>query len=263
MPRTAAVMVRVFIAAASAVSFCGCTQLPDSAVRQLDHAYKQLENKRYADCESTLNPVIKVYPTCAEMAPAYYMRGQSRLMQSQRESAKTDFKTACNLTSNREFRAWINAQLGNVAFDDQRFSEACMYYGRAVPDLPLLSPADRVLFQYGTSLQRSRKFTEARTVFAELLQCHPYSKHADEARQKYAWTGETFSVQCGSFSRMSSAENSAAKLREKGIDALAYPEHTADSKRYVVRVGRYRTHAEAHSVLERVRNVQPDAFIVP
>ena len=64
-------------------------------------------------------------------------------------------------------------------------------------------------------------------------------------------------------SRRGVAAESAARLREQGLNALSFPDLRGSAKHYVVRVGRYESYAEAQQTLATVRRVQADAFIVP
>ena len=250
--------VSVFFGAA------GCNQIPQSVMEQMEQAFQELDAKDYNGCEQMLNPIITSYGHSAGIAPAYYMRGQCRLRKAQREQAQMDFNTARYLTKDKKFRSWIDAQLGNIAFDDGSYGQACIHYRDAAKHMPQRPPADRVLYQYGVALQRTKQFANAREILRRVFTEFPSSQCASQARRKYSWDRDHYAIQCGSFSTLESANQEASRLRQEGVDAIAYPEFDDNGrKRFVIRVGRFTSYLQANRRLEAVRRVQPDAFIVP
>lgn len=248
---------------AAAVLLAGCQEQSADTVKQLDQARADLAAKRYAQCERTLDPIISKYNKELHTATALYMRAQCRMMTDRRREAQRDLTTAMPLASDKLLRGYIDAQLGNLAFEDGSYSQAAMHYEDALDKLPDEPPVDRVLYQYGIALQRLGRFNDGRKRLEEVYTKFPTSEHAVSAKRKHDWDGDYFSVQCGVFSRIALAHQAAARLRQDGINALAVPEEGGGSRRYVVRAGRYSTYAEANRELARVQRQQPDAFVVP
>ena len=241
----------------------GCSQLPPQAVHQIEQARVMLDTQRYAACERQLSPIIEVHRRQTGIAEAFYMRGQCRLMAGKREEARRDFQAASRLAHDKDLLARIEAQLGNMAFDDVWYDRACEHYARALEHLPGEPPTDRVLYQYGVALQRSRRFAQARQVFAKVDSQYPASEFASAARGKQDWNGKYYAVQCGAYDRIDLARKAAARLRKSGINAIVFPIRRNGRTRHVIRVGRFQTYREVSRKLEQVRHVQPDAFIVP
>ncbi len=198
-----------------------------------------------------------------DSAHALYLRGQCQLRLGQRNRAIRDLQVALRTVRNQTLRALIETQFGNVAYDDGDYATACRWYRDAVTRLPAEPPADRVLFQYGSALQRVGAFDDARKVFARVYHAFPRSPHAAAARDKHDWDKPYFAVQCGAFNQPAASQQAAARLRERGLEARSLPEVRAGQRRYVVRVGQYRTYAEAERMLRQVQGYQPDAFVVP
>jgi TolA-binding protein len=260
--RGGASLLRIGVALGIA-ALAGCAQAPPAAVKQIEQARQRVTTGDYAGGERLLSPVIAAYAQEPGVAEAYYLRGQCRLKSGQRHDASSDLKKGLVLANDRALQVWIEVQLANMAYDDGKYERARFFYELAADDLPERTPSDRALYQYGVALQRTQRFKEARQVFGEVYRRFPSSEYASYARRKQSWTDDYFTVQCGVFSDIARAHRHAAKLREVGINALAVPDPDRPRERYIVRVGRMRSYAQAEQMLERVRVHQPDAFIVP
>lgn len=236
----------------------GCTSLPPDAAKQVNQGKAAFDGGRYADCDRTLTAVLNVHSANPAAADAFYYRGLARTQLRQRDPARRDLDSAARLAKDPALRALAHAQLGNLDFDDQRYGDAIRHYRAARPDLPASAPIDRILYQYGVALERTGASAESRQIFAELTQKYPSSPFAVQAGSRRGGAN-VFSIQCGVFNRGDLAQQAAGRLRGQGFDATVVP----DGGSFKVRVGRYRTYAEASAQLPRVRRVQPDAFIVP
>ena len=241
----------------------GCGKLSSAELRQLDQGRQSLAAARYAECDRILTPLINAHHNSSAAGEPLYLRGQARLKNNRRKEARNDLEAAQKLTNNVDVRTWSQVQLGNMFFDDQDYGRACHWYAMARKNLPSEEPSDRALYQYGVALQRHGRFDEARTILAEVYVNFPGSQYAVNARNKRSWKHNYFSVQCGVFNRIENAHQAASKLRQKGLDALAFPDDRNSSKRYVVRVGRYEDYHRARRMLDRVRGHQTDGFLVP
>jgi tetratricopeptide (TPR) repeat protein len=241
----------------------GCGGLSGGAVQQVDQARVALAGGRYDRAEQLLTPVIRAHGAHRDAAPAYYLRGQCRIQTGARDAARQDLHTALRLAGDPVLSAQVEAQLGNMAFDDEAYGIACGHYARAGGRLPRAAPADRVFFQHGVALQRAGRFADARKAYANLLQAFPGSPLAGAARRKQAWDDSHFTIQCGVFAQEASARQVAATLRARGLDTLTAPEIHGARRVFAVRAGRFPTYPDAARQLDRVRAVAADAFIVP
>ena len=229
-------------------------------IRQADRAYRYAQ---YEKSDRIASSVISAHSEELVGAEARYLRGLSRLRQGDRQAAQNDFLAALRRCEHRPLEVLLWVQLGNLAFDEQRYETAARCYQHATGDLPANIPADKVWYRCGVSLQRSGDFTGAREAFARLLAEHPASLLASSARRKLAWRADHFSVQCGAFSTEESARLAARKLRQDGVKAGVTRRDLRTTLPYVVLTGRFRNFDAAELALADVRRVQRDAFIVP
>jgi tetratricopeptide (TPR) repeat protein len=254
---------RLALAAASLALFGGCTSLPESAVQQVRAGYDAYKARHCDRSVEQLTGVIERYPNNPEVAEALYVRSLCRLRQGQRSSARADLERALVLSRRPVLSALVRAQLANIAFDNDSFAQSARLYARAVPDLPEQPPKDRILYQYGLSLQRTGRFTDARLVFADVFAKHPTSTYASAARRKFKWGHEYFTVQCGAFTQVTSARETASRLQQNGFDAATVPMSQDGTTLFVVHSGKHSTYSAALSAVNRLRSVVPGAFVVP
>ncbi|MFH0980213.1 MAG: SPOR domain-containing protein [Planctomycetota bacterium] len=241
----------------------GCAALPAPALRQIEEADQAYRAQRYRAAEELLSPVIEAHPENPDIAEALYVRALCRLRTQRAAEARADLDAALTRARRDELIDRIHTQLGNLEFDQERYNRAAAYYAEAYDGLPDRPPKDRVGYQYGIALQRTGRTTEARLVLAEVATDFPQSEFAVKARRKTEWSNDYFAIQCGVFESIARAHAQAKTLKDQGIDAIAIPDTSVSTKRYMVRVGRYRTYAAARQALSAVQRVQPDAFIVP
>ena len=242
---------------------CGCATLPASAVQRIREADRAYQTRRYGVAEKLLDPVIGSHGDKPDVAEALYLRGLCRLRTDRPAEARADLDRALYLARRNDLIDRLHTQLGNIEFDNERYNRAAVYYEHAYDDLPNRPPKDRVGYQYGVALQRLGRFADARSVLNGVAGDFPGSDYAASARRKAAWRHDYFAIQCGAYRKIGGAHNHARSLKNQGIDAIAQPDDSALTRRYVVRVGRYNTFATARQALPRVLRFQPDAFIVP
>lgn len=250
------------VAIAGGVLLAGCG-MPARAVKQVEQAESAVAAGQYERAEQLVEPVIRSHGKDAKAAPAYYVRAQCRIRGGQRDAAEQDLSRVLALSKNAELRASAEAQLGNIAFDQDDYRRAAAHYEKALAHLPQRPPTDRVLLQYGTALQRSGQFDDGRRVFSRMLEHYPSSPHAGVAQTRQAWPENYFAIQCGAFGQQSSAQSLASALRARGLQAGVFGEARGGGRVFLVRVGRFANYADAARLLERTRAVARDAFVVP
>lgn len=259
---SSAVKLTVWLVSGLLGAAAGCETPQAGTVKQIDLARRALNAADYAACDRFTGAIIRRMSNDPAVAEVLYLRGQCRLGAGRRQAARADFDRALVLAGDPELGMWLEVQIANMDFDDALYPQACIHYARAVPDLPNESPTDRILYQFGVALQRSQRFVEARRQFARLLSEFPKSSPAADARRKYAWTENHFSVQCGAFSRLDLAQKAAERLRSRGIDTFLVRERRG-GRRYLVLAGRLPTYRQAQEQFQQIRRFQSDAFIVP
>lgn len=246
-----------------ATALGGCTLLPPDAVRQVRSAHDAYRAGRYDQAAQVLSPVILKYGQSPEVCEALYLRALCRVQQRQMGSARQDLERALPRSERVDLTALIRAQLGHLAFDEDQYPQAAALYSQAEPDLPARGPLGQVLYQHGVSLQRSGRFADARPLFARVFKEFASSPLAVNARRKYDWNRDYFTVQCGAFTKMESTREVVDELRQRGIQVWVSPETRNSENFYVVQAGRHRTYAEAAATARAIQPVVSDVFIMP
>lgn len=255
--------LRIVLVALSLAAPAGCTMLPEPAVRQIRSAHEAYKARQFDRAARMLSPVIRKHPDTPEIAEALYLRGLCNVRLRRRAAARTDLEKALLRSQRPDLTAFIRAQLGNLAFDQGKYTQAAALYAQAEDNLPPRAPTDQILYQYGLSLQRSGRFTDARFAFARVFTEFPTRPYAGPARRKYKWGHKYFTVQCGAFTKIQSARELANELKQQGFKARIIREVRDGAGLYVVQAGKYRTYAKAVTAAHGMRGVVHDVFIVP
>ncbi|UCG16450.1 MAG: outer membrane protein assembly factor BamD [Phycisphaerales bacterium] len=253
----------VLIIAVVLLAPAGCALLPPTAVRQIRLAHDAYRAREFTRAAELVSPVIREHPNSPEIAEALYLRALCNVQTRRRVAASTDLEKALARSGRPELTALIRAQLGNLAFDDETYARAADFYGQAKGDLPPKPPTDQILYQYGVSLQRSGRFTDAKFAFADVFTRFPQSPYAAPARRKYQWRRPYFAVQCGAFTTVTLARELAQDLKVRGFEVRILREARGQSELYVVRSGKHRTYAEAVQAAHALRPIVHDVFVVP
>jgi tetratricopeptide (TPR) repeat protein len=232
-------------------------------VEQVRTAHQAYELKDYPQAVRLTSPVIRDYPDCPDTAEAWYIRGLSHLRMNHRPTARADLEQTLVRSQRPELTALAQAQLGNMDFDEGGYDRAASYYAQAEVALPSEPPTDRILYQYGLSLERTGRFAEAKFAFAEVFTKYPRSPVADAARRHYKWPHRYFAVQCGAFSKLDSARRITNRLAENGHAARIVKDDAESGTRYVIQAGRFPRYADAKAAAAAIRPMVDDVFIVP
>lgn len=241
----------------------GCANLPAGEVQRIQRANKLYAASNYVDAKRLLNVVIDAYPRTKGVGEAYYIRGMCELQGDRLDHARSDFQTALTMSSRSDLIAMANAQLGHLAYRNNRFTTASTHYAAAVKDFPKRPPLDEVYYRWGDSLQKTGHWKESRGALAKVMHLFPKSKLEIYARRKFAWRHEYFSIQCGAFEKSTSAQSLANTLRRQRFSAAVEVSVSGPRALHKVYVGSYPKYADAQIELARVRQVIPDAIIAP
>lgn len=267
MANRTAVNVRTRVSLALAglclLALGACRGLPDEGVRLLRDGNAQYQTGQYEEAERSMTKFIGRYSSSPASAEAYYVRGMARLALGQRGEAGEDFHAALKASKRRELTARAQAGLGNMAFDDGDYESAAKWLGKSLPVLSAEPPADEITYRLGVSYQRVGGWSQARKLFARIVEDYPDRPIEALARRQAAWNREYFAIQCGAFRQGANADKQAELLRRQGINAESIPDTWEDQPLFVVQVGRFDTYQQALKELPRVQQVVGDAIIRP
>jgi tetratricopeptide (TPR) repeat protein len=235
----------------------GCLQVnPKLAdgIRQGDRSYRQ---GNLLGAERVLTQALAEDNSSPEAGEAYYLRGLVRLKLNKVREAQSDFVRAAEITQSDEVKANARACLGSIAFNKKQYQQAYVFYRQAADSLPQISPTDRVLYRLAVSAQRIGQWQTAQRTFSQIIRNYPDTASAKEAQKaiKYNY----YTIVAGAFANASSATVRVNALNKAGLPARIEWNGTLNS----VRVGRYNNYPLAERALQRVRQVVPEALIVP
>jgi len=253
----------VAVGAIGTLAASGCAELPGGALRQLREAEQAYRLARFADSERLTTEVIDAHPDRPDTAEAYYIRGLSRLRLGQRVSAASDFEAGHRRCQREALEVLLSVQLGNLAYEDKAYGRAAGWFGPVMSNLPRSASGDETWYRYGHSLQRTGQFGAAREAFNRVLTDYGSGPRARDALRNVSWPQDYFTVQCGAYSGRRPAGDAAEQLRRRGLDATVTQLRDRGSVQYIVHVGRYKEYDAALAALPSIRQVQPDAFLLP
>ena len=217
------------------------------------------------DDKSTIQNMDKFLldnPNSSRSDEAYYLRGLARTRTINLPEARDDLTAAISETNNPELRAKAMVALGDMAYDSNDMALAEKMYRQSLEDaLDGDKKTAHAHFRLGCVLQRLGRWKEAdvqldRTVY--LLSNSELGKLASERTHSLAWT-----IQAGAFEKKNSADQTANRLKGKGLQAVSKPILYDDRLIFVVHVGRFSTYDQALAELDNTKAQAPDALILP
>lgn len=243
------------------LSLAGCAAAPRPGL--LPDAQRAYDSGDFGRTQHLSSEYLAADKTSGSASQAYYLRGLANARLNRRPQAYDDLQLAVRTGGNAEVAWRANVQLGVLHFEDQHFHDAVNAFEAAAKAMPPRPPLDYVLYRYGQSLERIGRWAEARVQFQRVLREFPAGSIAGNARRRLDLNATHFAIQCGAYGQKQNAANAAAELGRAGLPAGMYREARAGGDVWVVRIGQYRTYAEAQQALARVRAEVPDAVIWP
>lgn len=242
---------------------CGCTELPGSAVKELNDAEADYRARRYDAAVSRLDKILCDYPEQKGCEDAYYLRALCRAGQSQKSAALSDALACIKYSRQPVLTAKAQATAGVILYETGRTSEAIPHLGAALRGLPGAPPADLLRYQYAVCLQRQGRWGEARTEFSAVCTRYPQSTVAEFARRAGEWPHEFFSIQCGTFRDGASAARMKETLTKAGLPARAEIRKLGGESLHTVYVGQYAKYEQAQGAVAGVQRKASGAMVVP
>ena len=155
-------------------------------------------------------------------------------------------------------RAQLRTGIANVDWYEEDYVGALREWQASYENLANDDYKAWVLYQIGRCQQRLGMFHEADATFRDVQKYYPASPAFTRAATRIGMNA--FYVEVVEFPDLSSAEQTAAKLRkEKGLPAS----RSLDAGKQLVRIGPLPTFADAKAVQSRLRGDYPTAVISP
>jgi tetratricopeptide (TPR) repeat protein len=246
----------------------GCPEPASTDIQLLEEGRRAYDAKQYDRAIEILTRFINAGTDREQLAVALYTRGAAEAAGAQpgtprRQRAYADVQRAAASSSDPTLQWRAAALLGTMYFEDEQWASAIAQYRTAIERMPKASPMDMLLYRQGLCLERTNRWSEARTVFQWIVNEFTGGPYAAAALRRIALNADHFAIQCGVFAEKRNAEKLAADLRAKGYSADVRPELIERRTKQVVFVGRFTDYAEALRELARVKASIPDAVLWP
>jgi TolA-binding protein len=252
--------VLIAMALAGAV---GCQGVPPAGRQMLERADKNYRAGEYQATEQSADSFLRQFGSSPAAAEAYYLRGLARARLGRWDEAVADLQRSIETSQREDLTAQAHAMLGLYDYQHEQDTDAIQHFEQALPHLAKEPPADDVQYAYAVCLQRLGQWDAARRELAAILHTYPNSDIAEAARRRFRWPQDSFSIQCGAFSKVDNANARVTELQQAGLAAKTAFLESDGGGLWRVYVGQYPTYAEAQAALPGVRSVVPGALIAP
>jgi len=224
-------------------------------------AYQAFQAGQYAQAVDGFTRYLRSCPTTPTRGEVYYYRGQALVHLNRQREARADFERAIGAEAPEPIRSFARAAIGNLYYEEGNDAKALEAYAPLFRSPRAEVPMDQVLLRTGVSLQRLGKWATADKYLQRLVETHPDTQAAAEARRRLHATG--FSVQTGAFASADAAQQEAARVRAAGFTPRIETVRRGRQTLCTVQVGKVRTWAEAEGLAQRLRLGGFATVIVP
>jgi len=232
----------------------------DPTYRAADRAFLAGDWEKAVDLYSRY---LDTNPSSPIADEALYYRARAYLKRGNYAAARGDFEYAMKHGKSKQTRGMATVGLADTYFAEERFSQAALFYRKALRKYKNFIAADEVLYRLGLACQRMSLWEEAGIYFSRLCSEFPSSPRAPLARRKVRFPEKFFSVQVGAFKAKSLAFALASRLEKAGFSSYV-TNWTSDGEMwYYVRSGHFDTWAEAKNFAKSLREAGFETYIVP
>ncbi|MDK1032070.1 MAG: tetratricopeptide repeat protein [Planctomycetia bacterium] len=250
----------------ASIVFSGCAgagkrNISGDARVLFDAGYRKFEQYKWVEADALFTRFLRQYPTSSAASEVYYYRGLSRQRLGRRLEARRDFQAAIGAEGNRKIVAFAKVALANMYYEEGNDGPAIHLYASVLKDPPEGLPLDLVLFRLAVSLQRIGKWAEADKYLRYVLEHHPQSPMAGDAKRRLG--ARYFTVQVGAYSQVASAQKIAARVRKAGFKPWFAVVLKNGRQLHTVRIGKTATYVGASRLAGRVDKAGFKTLIVP
>jgi tetratricopeptide (TPR) repeat protein len=240
----------------------GCDTLSQRAQGQLNSGFQKYQDQDNAGAVAEMDAFLRENPHSSSADKALYLRGLARYNLHQYEGAKADLLQAISITKNPELRGKAALSQGDLSFETGDVTLAQNMYTLATTSLPPQSDLmAQAYYRLGCVLQRQGQWRAADQQFHKAIYYFPDSEPAH--RSARAINANAWTVQAGSYTRMSAAQAGAKRFISKELPATAAAIRVNNDTKFVIQIGRYDRFEDAQAMLPKVQNIQKDAFVAP
>ncbi len=213
--------------------------------KTLQDGFNKYSTQQVGEAQLIADTYIRANPNASDLDQAYYLRGISRMTLGNRTGAAEDLHLALTKTTRADLRSKAYRALGDMAYDQQQWTDAITNYTLGLDNLTL-APSAVTYFNYriGAALQCRGEWTKAVPWFEKVVATRDDATLHDRAvHRMYA---KSFALQYGAFLDQAGAQALQAQLRAANIATVITSEVRADTRLwYLVQSGAYPNWAEA------------------
>jgi TolA-binding protein len=232
---------------------------PDKAA--FDDGYAAFQNNQWQRATDGFTRYLRSDPNAAARGEVYYYRGEALVHLNRRPEAMADFQRALAAKVKQPIEAYTYVAVGNLYYEEGNDAKAITAYDAAIKGPQDELPMEMLLLRLGTSLQRLGNWSAADRYLGPLIDRYPKSPAAPEARRRYK--ADSFTVQTGAYSSLSTAQQEAQRVRAAGFSPRLGESKRGTQVLYTVQVGKARTYAEALGQAQLLTRAGFAALIVP
>ncbi len=250
------------IIVASVAFLCGCaSDAPPAARAELLAGYKAYAA---ADNDETIrltDGFLLLHGNSGRGGEAYYLRGLAKDRLCDTQGARADWTESLRHPNTASIRSHAYLALGDIAWQGCDLGGAAWSYGQALRSAGARrTPSQYAGARLASLLQRQGNWRRADQLFSKIVRYFPRSPQAKFAKKR---TGmRAWSIQVGAFTKRPNATELAKKLQTWGYTGDVQTSRHGKKTVYVVRAGRFETHANASRAVKDIQKRGAQAFII-
>jgi predicted negative regulator of RcsB-dependent stress response len=141
--------------------------------------------EKFQKAKTMFDEVAKNYPSMAAGKRAKYYSALCLLEMKQPKEAEAGLREIAGLRDATAIEpSMARLRLAELLVEDGRTGDAATFYKALIDDPNERLPKDRLLFGYAEALTKGGKGLDGRRAYSELVNRHPQSPYASEARQR-------------------------------------------------------------------------------
>lgn len=221
--------------------------------------------------ERELREFLAADPASAHASDAHCMLGAMALQQGRTPEAESHFRTA--MASPRTHQVAANGAIGLARCHLRRgeYRQAIAVCRDFIGGHPASPRADEVLYVLAEAYDRDGQRATARRYYAQVQGRFPSGAWAAKAAARLRGeglppapaSGGRYAVQIAALLKPSTAEDHAARLRQRGYPSFVVAVRSGGRILYAVRVGPYDARGAAAGVAAKLKREGYDAIVKP
>jgi tetratricopeptide (TPR) repeat protein len=224
---------------------------PRDYIERHDRGVGEFQDKEFAASKSTFEKLLADYPD-GPLNPGIRLRiATCDFFLGNLENARREYREIIDSLDDPALKSLALQSLGDLEARAENHTAAAAYYRQALELETEPEVRHGIEQRLGVCLQQGGEFAEARRVFEGIIAQAPGSPAAAAARQRLLLP-DYFTVQVGAYADRANAERQVTALKRAGFAARIEPPEDPARPLFHVRVGEFRTRAQANATRARL-----------